>query len=226
MKKQIATLFIGSVLAIGAQASSVSFNFTNPLETTELNQTGNLGLFDSTLGTLTGVSLSFIGSNSTLISLTNNAAQSQRVRATSTTDLNFGSSLAALQTLIAAANPVASLSATTGLQTVNSGATVSFGPFTGSQTVTWTSELDAILGSFAQAGGGLFALSCTSESGLAIQGGGGNVSSKQETQANCGGAITYTYDPATTKVPEPESLLLVGIALTALSLIRRRAAKA
>lgn len=56
MKKSIIAL-AALFAAAGAQANTISYNFSNPVSTTEITQTGTLGLFDSTLGTLTGASL-------------------------------------------------------------------------------------------------------------------------------------------------------------------------
>ena len=72
--KSIAFFATALALTAGANAATVSYNFANPMQTTEVNQTGNLGLFDSALGTLTSVSLSFSGANVTELTLINNAA--------------------------------------------------------------------------------------------------------------------------------------------------------
>lgn len=222
--KSIAFFAAALALTVGANAATVSFNFSNPMQTTEINQTGNLGLFDGALGTLTAVSLSFSGANATQLQLTNSAAQAQTVRATSTTELYFGSSLAGLNTLITAANPVVVLSTTVGPTSIASGASVTFGPLTDSDTIVWTSQLSGILSSFSAQGGGDFAVTCQSLSGLAVQGGGGNVSTTQNTQAGCSAAVEYTFSPTPQQVPEPGALALVGIALAGLALARSKKA--
>lgn len=226
--KSFAAFIAGTALALSANAATVSFNFGSPtlgLQTTEINQFGVLDLFNSSLGTLTGVSFSLSGAESANISLTNTILRAQDVSATAEVNLNFGSSLGALNALLVGASPFR-LSATTGLITLFGGATQAFGPLVSSFSNTAVS-VSGIQGSFAQAGGGNFNVTCNSSSSFRLAGGFGRVDATQATQAACGAAVTYTYTPAVvTSVPEPGSLALFGAALAGLAVIRRKAKRA
>jgi hypothetical protein len=199
----------------------VSFFYGIPLQetTTEISQTGQLGLFNSSLGTLTGATLEIFGSATFSFSGTNSAIQSQNAILTASTALSWSSSLGALTPFL---GDVISLSFSSGVQTYAVGETKSFGP--SNQTGQFSDDLGSILASLQAAGGGQFGLTCNSLSGFAVQGGGGQISTTQTTTAGCGARITYTYTetPPPPGVPEPASLALVGLALAGASVATRR----
>ena len=221
--KSLATFVAGVALALSANADTKSFSFdTGLLGTPFSNQTGSLGLFNSSSGTLTGVSFSVSGSESTALFLTNNTPVSQTATATSTVNLFFGSDLGALTGLLLAASPL-SLSANTGAVTLAAGTTPFVLQTAGSKPV----NVSSIQSAFANIGGGNFPVTCSSTSSFVVSGPGvGNISATQDPRAGCGLAVVYTFTPTVNGVPEPASLALFGAALAGLALVRRKSQKA
>ena len=174
---------------VSANAATVTYSFTNPLSTTEINQTGSLSLFDSNLGTLTGASLTVTGNLESVVTFANSAAQNQRIRLISSSDVGLSSSLGAVHQLFNHSSDL-SIATDTGLQTLAPGATY-VSPLLTDQKIL-TANLNAALAALSAPGGGNFNVNCTSLSGVSVSGGGGNVIYTQSTRAGCDATITYT----------------------------------
>lgn len=215
--KRLSLLAAALGLAASAHAATVSYNFSNPLATTEINQTGALGLFDSNLGTLTGATIIVNGAAVMSFTGNNTAAQSQRATLTSSVELFWDSSINALDPFL---TDSVLMTATSGSQQYAIGETKSFGPF--NTNGSNTDDLATILGALQAAGGGSFNVTCDSSSGLAVQGGGGNIATTQSTQAQCGASIEYTYRERQVQVPEPGTLALIGLAIAGIGFGARR----
>lgn len=217
IRRTLVTAFAAATVVLSgtAPAALIGFDFSNPLELTDIHQTGNLGLFDPSLGILNAVSLTLSARNTTSLTLTNTASQAQLVRASVSTDLFFSSSLAGIDALLV--NPVISLDNATGFVTIASGATASFGPLVDAMTVNPLPPTSLFLGV------GTFSVNCDSVSGISISGGGGNVATNQSTLAACGASIAYDYTPVPRlQTPEPGVLALLGACVVGTVVVKRK----
>lgn len=223
MKKHLLALaLIAATGAANAAVATATYDFNNAEQTTEISQSGSLSLFDSTLGTLTSVSLKLFGSMTTTLTALHTSQGPSTGSITGTVDLYFNTNLAGLD--LNAVSPL-SLSATTGLiRNLDPNTALPVGPLTDSDVISLTPAA----GLFSAAGGGQFSIGCESVSGIGASGFSGNAKPGQDTTAGCGAEITYTYDaaavqpPAPNPVPEPASMALIGLGALGLAAVRRR----
>lgn len=212
-----------------AEAATVSFEAGLPLSEspTEISRSYSLGLFNSSLGTLTGISLDLFGSASFSATVFNPSVSAVIVQLTISSEIAWSSSIPALAALLAPL-PL-ELSFSSGPFALGSGSSQSFGPVARSASVAPdAAALLALGGSLSAPGGGSFNLDCRSLTGLVVQGGGGAVSAPSNTTAACGARLTYIYEPAGggSVVSLPGTLSLAGLGLAGLWLgaSRRRVA--
>lgn len=187
----------------GANAATVSYSFTNPLSPTDINQTGSLALFDTSLGTLTEATLTVTVNLEGTVSLTNSSASALLARVVSTAEVGLGSSLPAVHQVFNHSSDI-TLSNNTGFISVPANSIYTTPVFSIHQTSS--PDLSAALASLSAPGGGSFTLDCRSMSGAVLSGGGGSVTLGESSDANCGATLTYTYTP----VPPPPASVPVG----------------
>ena len=210
-----------ALVAAGSQAASLSFNFSNPLGPMEISQSGSLGLFDSNLGVLNAVTFTVTGGISGDITLTYGAAAtgSANIRGTTSSDIGYNSSLAAIDALFNGVADIA-LSYNTGFVNMAPGDTFVSATLTDADSLVFNPAAAGL----QAAGGGSFNVSCDSLSGFGTTGGGGFAGGSQNTVGQCGASISYDYTPRTSTVPEPSSIALFGLAALGLAAARRRKA--
>ncbi|WP_298232386.1 choice-of-anchor E domain-containing protein [uncultured Azohydromonas sp.] len=232
--KKIGWVIVGMALSAGTQAATLSYDFTSDQALTDFTFDGRLGLFDSALGTLTGVTLEVYGEFTTALAIGNTSTNARgTVRALYDFSMLFSSSLAPLNELLTETQM--EWQKDTGKQQLEP-----------SQTMSWADteshagfiDVSSLLSSFAVAGGGDFDLSCTSNTSTMVAMG-GNGWFSQTTLGACSATVTYTYDEAPLytlpieggfsggpmPVPEPPSLAVLGLGLAYMA-ARGRARKA
>jgi len=160
---------------------------------------------------LTSISIAISGTITGSITLTNNASTTQDVNATTSSNFRVGAMGGFTIT-----NPVFVASFGTGDQTLPASSTQVFSGLSGSggATISTTSNLSSYTGA------GTFNIPITTLSGFTLLGGGGQVASAQSTFGQASAVVTYTY--ADTTVPEPGTMLLIGMGLVGLGIWKVR----
>ena len=218
--KVTAFLLCMSPLTGFSQTFTTSSEYGLPLtlSTTEINETGSLAKFDSSLGVLTGATLIIYTGAEFSLTGTNNSAQAQTAVLSSNTSLFIKSTDEDISAVIQDQNPKIRLSASTDVTTFQSGETIDFGTFDAAGSFSY--DLSSVLDAVQDTAGGTFDINAQSLSGFAVEGGGGNIGTDQKTVAGAGARIIYTYEA----VPEPSSALLASLSVFTLLFRRKRSA--
>ncbi|NJK99574.1 MAG: PEP-CTERM sorting domain-containing protein [Spirulinaceae cyanobacterium RM2_2_10] len=213
------------VLAGTAQAATISFSDSLALSTTDIiDEVLSVQQFDSSLGTLTQVTLAFTG-------LVQGDARIESLDSQATTvTFNVGGSLTLLDGSDTLPNPLFDVEVTSAdsadvsaFDGVIDFAGTSGASFMGLEASTDGEQVytDAALLSFFTGNGDLsFLFSAIANSQVT---GAGNIASQISTLASAGITVTYEYDEIITEsVPEPSTLLGLGAVLAAGAMTLRK----
>lgn len=208
-----AALFALIASAGAASAATLTYEYGSKTTfmVTEIDYANTLAKFDTSLGTLTGVTLTLYEAIESDLGITNTASNAQDV------DVEFGSRFrwtsgdTAINTRITTRSVPNAPGTTVDLISENQSFTLAPGESTQLPTFYHALEhvidMSPILESFHAEGGGTFSLRTTSQNRMTTSGGGGNLVFDHKTTAAVWAQVTYTYVP----IPEPSVMVFAGL---------------
>ncbi len=206
IKRAVLGLLIASGMASASQAAVVGpITTTTPISATTTDFTGNLvfAKFNSSLGTLTSVTLQIGSDISTKLTVTNlgTTASSGNARTEVTVTVVDPANSANFNLVNDILTPKFSYN-------LAAGATVTSGTINANGATVTNVFTDAMtLVDFT--GSGTISLGVSTFTATLLANSGGNTSSTQNTTATATGQVTYTYNVAV--VPEPTTIVLLGL---------------
>lgn len=205
----------GALLAVPAQALTISFSDSLPLEDVEINGTLSVSKFDPALGVLTGVTFEIVGEIASEITIENDGDDDVGVQATTTVEFDFDAAELSLD-----ASPDLTISASTGAVVIDDDDEQTFS----------LSASDTLTGSEAPSadflGPGVINLDFATSTAFAAAGGGSDISFAQAADAGVTFTITYEFEenivPPEVPVPPSLALMTFGAGLLGAGVLHRR----
>jgi len=191
----------GALLAVPAQALTISFSDSLPLEDVEINGTLSVSKFDPALGVLTGVTFEIVGEIASEITIENDGDDDVNVEATTTVEFELDAAELSLD-----ASPDLSISVSTGDVVIEDDEEETFS-LAASDTLTGSEAPSADF-----VGLGVINLDFATSTAFAAAGGGSDISFAQAADAG----LTFTstdYSEAHVvppAVPVPPSVALMA----------------
>jgi len=206
--KKFTTLLFALLIAFTVSAATLSVDCgSQGPSSTELNMTFNCAQFNPGANqTLQSVQISVNGTITGTITLINGATTSQTGSGTTTSQFFVGALPG-----FTIASPLFTAQFSTGNQTLAPQSSTPFSGLSGSGGSTLGPQSSNLT---SYTGSSTFAVVVTTSTGVSASGGGGQIGAIQSTQGSAAVSVLYTYGDTT--VPEPGTMVLIGMGLVGL----------